>query len=103
MSLFKYRMIAEGWLLLIICLTMFWYAVLRRLSEILKERSKVTRSREPAPEGMLGLFMFLFRGDFKQTGDERLASVCRRLRQLLYGYLGAIGAYLVFLAVFRPH
>jgi len=103
MSIYEYRLVAGGWFLLLVCLTVFWYGTLRRLSDILKERLKNTRSRQPVPEGILGVFAFLYRGEFKQTGDERLAAFCRRLRQLLYGYLGVIGAYIVFLVMFRPH
>jgi hypothetical protein len=101
MSTHEYRLIAIGWSLLIVFLTFFWYATLTRLSVVLKERLAATRSHQSL-SGLPGVFLFLFRGDFKQTGDERLVAVCRRLRQLLYGYLGAIGAYIVFLVIFHP-
>ncbi len=101
MSLEEYRLVAAGWFLLIFFLTVFWYFTLRRLAQIFKERFAATRSHEPAPEGVLGLARFLIRGDFRNTGDERMAALCRRLRQLLYGYLGSVGAYIVFLVIFR--
>jgi hypothetical protein len=102
MSISEYRLVAGGWLILLVFLTVFWYGTLRRLSGILKERLDSTRSHQPIPQGLVALFLFLYRGDFKQTGDERLKAVCRRLRQLLYGYLGGIGAYIVFLVLFHP-
>ncbi len=101
MSIEEYRWVAAGWFLLIFFLTVFWYFTLRRLAEVLKERITATRSHEPAPEGVLGFARYLIRGDFRQTGDERMAALCRRLRQLLYGYLGSIGAYIVFLVIFQ--
>ncbi len=102
MSIHEFRVVAVGWAILIVFLTLFWYATLSRLSVILKEHLASTRSHQSV-SGLPGVFMFLFRGDFKQTGDERLVAVCRRLRQLLYGYLGAVGAYVVFLVICRPH
>jgi hypothetical protein len=101
MSSHDYHLIAAGWSLVIIFLTLFWYATLRRLSVVLKEHLAATRSHQSL-SGIPGVLAFLFRGDFKRTGDERLVSVCRRLRQLLYGYIGAIGAYIVFIVIFRP-
>ena len=101
MSEHEYRLIAGGWLLLILFLAFFWYATLRRLSEILKGRLASTRSHQSV-SGVIGIILFLFRAEFKQTGDERLINLCLRLRQLLYGYLGSIGAYIVFLVIMRP-
>jgi hypothetical protein len=101
MSTHEYHLIAIGWSFLILFLTVFWYATLRRLSIVLKEHLEVTRSHQSL-SGLPGVFLFLFRGEFKQTGDERLVAVCRRLRRLLYGYVGAIGAYIVFIVIFHP-
>jgi hypothetical protein len=47
------------------------------------------------------VFRFLIRGSFKQTGDERLVALCMKLRKLLYGYMGATAAYVVFLVIMR--
>lgn len=94
-------MVAAGWFLLILLLTIFWYATLRRLSEVMKDHLAATRSHQSIP-GFVGLFLFIFRGEFKQTGDARLVGVCYRLRKLLYGYLGSIGAYAVFLVIMHP-
>ena len=102
MSTHEYHLVAIGWSFLILLLTLFWYATLRRLSVVLKERLNSTRSHQSV-SGIPGVFLFIFRGEFKQTGDERLISVCRRLRSLLYGYFGCLGAYTVFLVIFRPH
>jgi hypothetical protein len=102
MSIQEYRYIAFGWALLILFLTVFWFATLRRLSVVLKERLAATRSHQSFSGGLPGVFLFIFRGEFKQTGDERLSAVCRRLRQLLYGYLGSVIAYFVFIVIFRP-
>ena len=101
MSIHEYRLVAGGWFLLILFLTIFWYATLRRLSEVLKDHLKSTRSHQSI-SGIPGLFLFIFRGEFKQTGDARMVAVCGRLRQLLYGYVGAVIAYFVFLAVCHP-
>ncbi len=101
MSTYEFRLIAGGWSILIVLLTLFWYATLRRLSVVLKEHLTATRSHQTL-SGLPGVFVFLFRGDFNQTGDERLVSVCRRLRRLLFGYIGAIGAYIVFLVICHP-
>ena len=101
MSLHEYHLVAAGWLILILFLSVFWYATLSRLSGVLKERLSAKHFRESVP-GLRGVFLFIMRGEFKETGDDRLIAVCRRLRQLLYGYLGSIGAYLVFVVVFRP-
>jgi hypothetical protein len=101
MSIQEYYMVAGGWFLLILLLTIFWYASLSRLSEVLRENIKNTRSRETVP-GIGGLFLFIFRGEFKQTTDVRLRAVCKKLRSLLYAYLGTIGAYVVFLICMRP-
>jgi hypothetical protein len=100
MSSHEFHLIAIGWAFLILFLTVFWYATLRRLSAVLKEHLAATRSHQSV-SGFPDVVMFLFRGDFKQTGDERLVAVCRRLRQLLYGYIGSILAYVVFLFMFR--
>ena len=97
----EYRLVVAGWFLLILLLTIFWYATLRRLSKVLKEHLRATRSSQPVP-GFLGLALFILRGEYRQTGDDRLIGVCRRLRNLLYGYLGSIGAYIVFLVIMRP-
>jgi hypothetical protein len=101
MSHDEYRMIAVGWLLLLLFLTLFWYFTLRKLSQVLTEHLKSTCSHQDIA-GLRGLFLFLMRGEYRQTGDERLVAVCARLRQRLYGYLGAIGGYIVFLVIFRP-
>ncbi len=101
MSTQEYYMVAGGWFLLILLLSIFWYASLTRLAEVLHENIKNTRSRETVP-GLGGLFLFIFRGDFKLTSDQRLIAVCKRLRSLLYAYLGTIGAYVVFLLMMRP-
>jgi len=101
MSHGEYRIIAVGWLVLLLFLTLFWYFTLRKLSEVLAEHLKSTRSRQSV-SGLGAIVRFLFRGEYKQTGDERLISICARLRQRLYGYLGAIGCYVVFLVLFHP-
>ena len=101
MNPYEYRLVAIGWALLLIFLAVFWYATLRRLSVVLKEHLAATRSHQSITD-LRSVILYLFRGDFKQAGDERLVAVCRRLRQLLYAYLGSIGAYVVFLAIFRP-
>jgi hypothetical protein len=101
MSTHDFHLIAAGWFLLILFLTMFWYATLRRLSVVLSERLKSTGSKESIP-GIPGLFLFIFRGEYKETGDARLIGICHRLRQLLYGYIGAIGAYIIFLILMHP-
>jgi hypothetical protein len=101
MSLHEYRLVAAGWFILILVLTIFWYATLSRLSVVLKEHLSATRSHQSV-SGFIGLFLFLLRGEFKQTGDERIVSVCRKLRQLLYGYLGVTGAFFVFLVIYHP-
>jgi len=101
MSTHEFRLIAAGWFLVLLFLTIFWYATLSRLATILKERPGVTRSGSGSD--FTSLFLFIFRGEFNQTGDARLIGVCKRLRSLLYGYLGGIFAYLVFLVLFRPH
>jgi hypothetical protein len=102
MSIQEYDYIAVGWAIILVLLALFWYATLRKLTEILNERLKSIHSNQSI-SGIPGAFQFLIRGEFKQTGDERLVTVCRRLRQLLYGYLGGIGAYVVFIVIFRPH
>jgi hypothetical protein len=101
MSNHEYHLIALGWSVLIIFLTVFWYATLSRMKVILKERLSETRSHQSV-SSLSGVFLFLFRGEFKQTGDERLVSVCARLRSLLYGYIGGVGAYIVFLVIMHP-
>ena len=101
MSVHEYRLIAAGWFLLILVLTIFWYATLRRLADVVKEHLGSTRSHQSI-SGLPGLFLFLIRAEFKKTGDTRLIAVCTRLRQLLYGYLGAIGAYIVFMVIMHP-
>jgi len=101
MSSYQYHLVSAGWLFLLLFLTLFWYFTLHKLSEVLKERLKSTRSHH-AFSGMAGMFRFLIRGEFRDTGDQRLITICTRLRQLLYGYLGGIGAYAVFLAVVHP-
>ena len=102
MSHYQYLLIAGGWFLLLLLLTLFWLRTLRRLSEVLKEWLKSTRSHQVIPEGITGLFLYLFRGEFRRTGDERLIGVCQRLRQLLYGYVGGLGVYIIFLVMYRP-
>jgi len=98
MSVHEFRLIAAGWFLLILLLTIFWFAMLHRLSAVLKERLASTRSHRSI-KGPMGVVLFLFRSEFKQTGDERMIAVCSRLRRLLYGYLGGVGAYIVFLVI----
>jgi hypothetical protein len=101
MSLYKYRLITGGWGFLIMLLTLFWYFTLRRLSEVMKAHVEATQSRESVP-GFAGLFLYLFRGEFKKSDDQRFVAVCRRLRQPLYGYIGAVGAYVIFLVLMHP-
>jgi hypothetical protein len=101
MNLYNYRLIAAGWLLLILFLSLFWYATLRRLSVVLKELFASAHSRQSLP-GFFGMFLFIIRAEYKQTGNERLISVCQRLRPLLYGYIGVTLAYIVFLVKMRP-
>jgi hypothetical protein len=98
---FEFRMIAAGWLLLLVFLTLFWYLTLKRLSLLLKENLSATQAGKIRP-GIMGIFRFIIRGDYEATRDERLIPVCRKLRQLLYGYLGVVGAYVVFLVVMHP-
>ena len=97
----KYQLIAVGWLILLLFLTLFWYVTLRKLSQVLAEHLKSTRSQRTIP-GLGGLLLYLYRTEYKQSGDERLITVCTRLRQRLYGYFGAIAGYLVFLVFFHP-
>ena len=101
MSLHEYRLVAGGWFVLILFLTVFWYATLRRLSEVMKEHLSATRSHQSVPR-FLGLFFFIIRAEYKKTGDTRLISVCEKLRKLLYGYLGSVAAYFVFLVIMHP-
>jgi hypothetical protein len=100
MSSQEYHMVADGWLLLILFLTMFWFLTLRRLETVLKEHLSSTRSHQ-AISGLPGLFRFVIRGEYNRTGDERLVSVCNKLRKLLYGYLGVVIGYIVFLVLYR--
>ena len=86
---------------MIIFLTLFWYFTLKKLSGIVDERLKASRSQRQV-NGMKELFLFIFRAEFKETRDQKLISVCSKLRQLLYGYIGGIGAYIVFLVFFHP-
>ncbi len=97
----NYRLILAGGFLLIFFMGVFWYAMLRRLEVVLKERLKSTRSQQVI-SGFRGMLGFILGGQFKQTGDDRLIGVCKRLRQLLFGYLGLIGAYIVFLVKCHP-
>jgi hypothetical protein len=101
MSIHEYRLIAAGWFLLLAFLTIFWFVTLRRLAQIIKERLPYSPSAKSI-SGFSGMFRFLIRAEYQQTRDKQLIAICKRLRQLLYGYLGAIGAYLVFLVMFRP-
>jgi hypothetical protein len=101
MSSQEYYLVGGGWSLLIIILTIFWYATLRRLTQVLKEDLKKARSDEPVPT-IPSLFVFILRGDFKETRDSRLVTLYRRLRQLLYGYLGVTIAYFVFVVLMHP-
>jgi hypothetical protein len=99
----EYRLVAGGGAILLIFLTIFWYVMLKRLSTLLGERlagkgKKVGRKLD----SVASVFLFLFRDEYKRSGDEVAISVCRRLRSLLYGYLGTIGAYVVFVIFFRP-
>lgn len=102
MNPFEYRMIAAGWLLMLVFLTLFWFLTLKRLSQLLKENLGSAGAPTLGP-GIYGVFQFIMRGDFEKTRNEKLISVCGRLRQLLYGYLGVTGAYIVFLVLMRPH
>ena len=90
-----------GWGIIVIFLAIFWWLMLSRLAQVLQERLKDSRS-ERQLRGVGDLFLFILRGDFVASGDERLIGVCKRLRRLLYGYLGATGGYIVFLVLFRP-
>lgn len=96
----EFRLVAIGWAGLIIFLTLFWYATLNKLSGLLKERLKASGSSQEI-SGVVSVFRFLIRGSFKQTGDERLAAICMKLRRLLYGYMGVTAAYVVFLVIMR--
>jgi len=100
MSRHEYHLIAIGWSAIILMLTVFWLATLRRLAEVLKQRLEETRSRQTF-KGIPGVFMFLIRGEFKETGDQRIMDVCERLRKLLYGYMGATAAYVVFIVIMQ--
>jgi len=102
MSTQEYYLVAGGWFLLILLLSIFWYAALCRLAEVLAQYIKEKRTRETVP-GLGGLFLYLFRGEFKRTGDARLKAVCQRLRSLLFAYLGSILGYIVFLVLLHPH
>ena len=102
MNPFEYRMIAAGWLLMLVFLTLFWFLTLKRLSQLLKDNLGESTAPKLGP-GIYGVFQFIMRGDFEKTRNDKLISVCRRLRQLLYGYLGVPGAYVVFLVLMRPH
>lgn len=95
-------MIAMGWGAMVLFLAIFWWLMLTRLSQVLQERLNNSRSRRRL-NGVADLFLFIFRAEFANSDDERLVGVCKRLRRLLYGYLGAVGAYIVFLVLFRPH
>jgi hypothetical protein len=101
MSNHEYHLVALGWSVLIIFLTVFWYATLSRLKVVLNDRLKETRSGQPLST-LPSTFLFIFRGEFKKSGDERLVSVCARLRSLLYGYIGGVGAYVVFIVIMHP-
>lgn len=101
MSLYKYELIAGGWTVLIVVLCMFWYALLSKLLQVVKAHLKETRSRQVV-NGVSGMFRFVLRAEYMQTGDERLITLCTKLRKQLYAFLGCIGAYIVFLAVMRP-
>jgi hypothetical protein len=101
MSSYEYRLIAAGGALLILFLGVFWYAILSRLSVVLKEHLAATRSRLSVTD-LRGVLLFLYRGEFKQSGDEQLVGICRRLRQRLAAYLAFVVVYVVFLVIFRP-
>jgi cell division septal protein FtsQ len=101
MNPYEYRLIAAGGALLILFLGVFWYAILSRLSVVLKEHLAATRSHQSLTD-LRSVLLFLFRGDFKQSADERLVGVCRRLRQRLAAYLAFIAVYVLFLVIFRP-
>jgi hypothetical protein len=100
MSTHEYHLIAVGWSILIIFLTVFWYATLSRLAVVLKDHLDAEGSHQSVP-GIFGMFRFLVRGRFKQTGDARVIAICTRLRSLLLGYIGAAGAYIVFMIIMR--
>jgi hypothetical protein len=102
MNPFEFRMVAAGWLVMLIFLTLFWYLTLTRLAKLLKENLSATQAGKIRP-GIAGIFRFIIRGDYESTRDQRLIPVCRRLRRLLYGYIGVVGAYVVFLVMMRPH
>ena len=101
MSPQKYEMIAIGWGMIVVFLAVFWWLMLSRLAQVLKERLKDSRMKREIT-GFGSLFQFVIRGEFRETKDDRLISVCRKLRQLLYGYLGIVAAYIVFLEIYRP-
>lgn len=98
----KFRLIAEGWLALLVFLTVCWGALLRRFAEILKARQLAARSRQETPAGIPGMLRFLLRSGYRHTGDDRLIAVCQRLRNLLFGYLGCVGGFAVFVILMRP-
>ena len=101
MSLHNYRLIAGGWCVLILFLTLFWYFTLTRLAQILKENIKQSGSSQP-PSNFAEIFLYVFRADYKQTRDTRLINVCDKLRKLLFAYVGALGAFIVFLVIMHP-
>lgn len=87
---------------MLVFLTLFWYLTLKRLEQLLKENLDSPGSPKLGP-GIYGVFQFIMRGDYEKTRNDKLIGVCGRLRQLLYGYLGVTGAYVVFLVLMRPH
>jgi hypothetical protein len=101
MGAYEYRLIAGGWLLALVFLGIFWFLILRRLAVVLKEHLDSTRSHYKI-DGMRSLIGFLLSGAYNDTGDERQAAFCKRLRMLLFGYLGVIVAYIVFLVIYYP-
>jgi len=99
MNPYHMHLIATGWSLLVVFLTLFWFLTLRRLEVILRERLASTRSHQSISD-FRGILLFIFRGDFKRTGDDRLVAVCSRLRTALIGYIGCLAAYIVFMVIY---
>jgi hypothetical protein len=95
MSIHEYRLIGAGWFLLIAFLTIFWYFTLQRLGQVLRDNLPPGSPGAPGP-GIGGLFIFVFRGDFVQSRNPRLVEVCKKLRKLLWGYVGGVLAFIVF-------
>lgn len=98
----KFRLIVEGWLTLLVFLTFFWGALLRRFAEILQARQAAAGSRQAIPASVPGMLRFLLRAEYRKTGDGKLIAVCHRLRNLLFGYFGCASGFVVFVILMRP-